>query len=242
MHPYTTTADDRVVIIRWLTVLGVAAGVGIAALPAAFGVSVPAYIFLPSPAVVFAGLFVAYDNLLWRRRIFSVRLSRTPDLSGRWEGDIVVRRQLGRTPREQGNQATDVGPFDLVTDADSLPTHPCVVTIRQTWTKMSVEFATAFSNSQSVIANVALFGEQRGLRYLYSVDSITGSDSDLERHDGFARLRPTDEDWTELSGDFFSDQHYQRYGEYVIQRVGDVTAVPARTERKEFSDATDPVT
>jgi|GEM_PF-3863975 len=131
-------------------------------------VDVPWWFDVPSFAAFYGAANIVYDRWLWRLRVFGARLSEIPDFSGHWRGSIVGMDAEG-------------GPF--LTDL--------TVTIRQTWSRVSVRGQTRNGTTRSRIAGVRV-GEEE-LRYEYE------SYRRIERvhHIGFSMLHRVDPDTLE---------------------------------------------
>lgn len=202
MHEYVATTVQRHHVVRNLTLLSVA-------LSFALGVvfhwlKVPTPIAPPAGAVAFGAIFLAYNHLLWRWGWGRLRFSAIPDLRGTWAGEIDIR---------QGSAG-----------AADATAHRCTVKIEQTWLKISIEFETSESSSNSVMAKIGERAEG-GLRYEYVVHP--DPDARLERnsserpkdHSGTAHLRPQDDTWTSLKGGYYNDEGFHRWGAYWLAKL-----------------------
>lgn len=156
----------------------------------------PFWLATPSATAIFGLVFAGYDRYLWQRAPLGIRLSPVPNLNGNWGGFIDILEG----PRRDEEGLRDV---------------PCFVRITQTWTKISVEFETPFTRSESKMAWL----DPRHLHYEYSVEPKEGTEypADMQTHGGMARLYSTD--WQTLEGYFFNDQYYQRFGKYNLRRL-----------------------
>jgi hypothetical protein len=148
-----------------------------------------------------------YDRWAWRWSALGLpRLSKIPDLVGEWEGWIDVQQGVEgeKTPEK----------------------YLCRVCIRQTWSRISIEFITEATESWSVMTTL----NQRRLHYEYFVlprpDPPPGSSlSDAKPHYGMVRLTPHPppsrrSPCNELHGHWFNDRDWLRWGEIRLSRVG----------------------
>jgi hypothetical protein len=200
VHEYVSTYVERLKWVASLTLAAVAASFGIGAL--FHHLDLPTAVAPPTALTLFSAIFALFDLLLWRLAIGRHTLGRIPDLHGTWQGTIDIRE--GR-------------------DGDPSEKIPCTVEIKQTWSRISIEFETENTHSNSVMASLRPRNEG-GLHYEYDVDTDRGAKrgsptADAERHYGTAHLLPVDGTWKEMSGKFYNDEAFQRWGKYKLTRV-----------------------
>jgi hypothetical protein len=200
MHEYVTTMESRPKIIAYLAFFSVAISIGIGGLlHKLHGFPLAPYVAPPGAITVFAFTFWIYDRLLWRASLFGWRLSPIPDLNGSWTGKVDIRKPDQARTR-----------------------HKCKVEIRQTWTRISISFETHFTRSTSIMASIGPKEESNGgLRYEYDVTpkpGIRGPEETVARHFGMALLLPVESNWSDLTGEFYNDRSFQRWGVYTMKR------------------------
>src|SRR5215472_1013490 len=202
MHEYTAIGVDRTRTIALLAVCATAIFLAIGWLIDSTRVRLPFWLSSPGALLWFALLFKAYDQYLWRISPLGFHLSKIPDLTGSWEGFITI--EAGEHRAEE-------------------PEHiPCRVRFEQTWTRLRHSFETQFTNAESTSATIIISGQAwSGLHYEYETRPKPGSqyEAGMGVHHGTARLEPSGEgDWTRLTGEFFNDRNYFRFGRYDIHR------------------------
>lgn len=123
-------------------------------------------------------------------------LSTLNDLNGTWVGTITTSH----------NGGTSV---------------PCVVRVRQTWTRMAIELETEHSRSRTTMA--ALYEEQPGdvgLKYEYVCEPRNLATPTMQTNRGVCMLAiSTDPNELRLSGDYFTGRGRETRGEITLQRV-----------------------
>ncbi len=152
-----------------------------------------------------------YERAIWRwAPIAHFKLSKISDLNGEWEGHIEVEKGL----------AGDGTGRKI----------PCLVRIRQDWSRIRIDFITEATESWSVMATI----DDERLHYEYFVVARpdAGPDSPLPTvnpHDGMVRLKPSPppgrrQRCDELSGTWFNDpsdlagQDSLRWGPIFLRR------------------------
>jgi hypothetical protein len=210
---------ERPRIIFWIAIVSIGLTLAIKGLISQLGDPISSYLAPPGAMAIFAVVFGAYNYSAWRWEVFGRRLSPypIPNLNGYWRGAIDIR------PSQPGKKRAKLG------HGSAHESISCTINIRQTWTRISIEFDTDFTHSSSLMATLnAKEGSHGGLRYEYDVMPKAGTlppdGVDLHRHFGVARLRPTDRHWSELSGEFYNDRSYPRWGIYELVKI----ARPAR--------------
>lgn len=202
MHEYVSTMVDRNETVFWIALIAVGASIGAGVLLRSVGVDPPTYLAPPGVLTIFGFFFGLYNRWLWTLGIRGHRLSKIPDLNGSWQGTVDIRSHEGA----------------IVAAALA-----CTITIDQTWSRISIYFDTEFTRSTSVMASLGSKEEPHGgLRYEYDVTPKPGAEApegvDLNRHFGMARLQPVKSDWDRLTGEFYNDRSYQRWGVYKMEK------------------------
>ncbi|MBS0213165.1 MAG: hypothetical protein JSR26_08325 [Proteobacteria bacterium] len=123
-------------------------------------------------------------------------LSTIKNLNGTWVGSITTTH----------NGGTSV---------------PCVMRLRQTWTRMAIELETEQSRSRTTMA--ALYDEQPGdvgLKYEYVSEPRNLAVQTMHAHRGVCTLAiTTDSEEVRLSGDYFTGRGRETRGEITLHRV-----------------------
>ncbi|HEV7179889.1 MAG TPA: hypothetical protein VGN11_08455, partial [Candidatus Baltobacteraceae bacterium] len=134
-------------------------------------VHVPWWIEVPSFAVWFGVVNVAFDRWLWRIHVGNLRLSTVPDFAGSWHGTIAA-------------MTADAERSDMPVD----------VRIRQTWSSIEVRGKTSRGVTRSKLAGVHIEDEE--LRYEYETQPDVFNPK-AKHHQGFCVLELHDRDLLE---------------------------------------------
>jgi SMODS-associating 2TM, beta-strand rich effector domain len=204
-HEYVATSVQRHRVVWILASISIAASAGLGVL--FHQLKLPSWIAPPTGAVIFGLVFWLYNKYVWRLPL----VSSIPDLNGKWEGTIDIRKSEESEEPENGEKE----------EPESLA---CTVRITQTWLAMSIKFETQKTKSHSVTATLGAPGDG-GFHYEYDVTVEGGQTLDKNskktegRHFGTAHLAPKGGSWLSLKGDFYNDRGFQRWGNYEIERV-----------------------
>ncbi len=194
MHPYATDSEER----RRVPLIIAFVSVGLAYVfhqQLMVHMNIQPSWWMESPSVLFiaGALYGAFDKWLWRwfRRLGIVKV---PDIQGQWEVE-------GYTSFEQ------MKPFKAK------------VTIRQTWTHISVYLETEHSTSRSLAASL-LLNQPEGptLIYQYRNEPKPNAEKTMHAHMGTALLRLKDAECME--GEYYSGRDRQNYGSLILRRKG----------------------
>ncbi|MCH7484020.1 MAG: hypothetical protein IIA90_02600 [Chloroflexi bacterium] len=141
-------------------------------------------------------LIVAFDHWIWRWRFLRwVRLVRTPDFAGQWEGEV-------RSSFDKHAQIVEV-----------------TVTVRQRWTNISVALETGNSRSESRVA--AIVTQENGeaeLTHTYINQPKSGAVDTMQIHHGTAVMTLTSGGAT-LEGDYYTGRGRLNEGRISLRRV-----------------------
>lgn len=98
---------------------------------------------------------------------------------------------------------------------------PCVMRVRQTWTRMAIELETQHSRSRTTMA--ALYEEQPGdigLKYEYVCEPRNHAAPTMQTHRGVCTLAiATGPNEPRLSGDYFTGRGRETRGEITLTRI-----------------------
>lgn len=180
MHPFAIDTNERTWTIVALGVLAVLVSAGFAVAFTSAHIDVPWFVGTPTPLAVFGVLFAAFERWGWHGRLGNMRLSRVPDLRGRWVGNIKAN--------------PDGHELDV----------PVRCYVRQTWQRICVEIETATSCSTSQMASFDISTRARPtLVYTYLNEPLVGTDPSMQAHRGTAQLQLST-DGRRLHGDYYS--------------------------------------
>lgn len=123
-------------------------------------------------------------------------LSTIKNLNGTWIGSITTSHNGGTTV-------------------------PCVMRVRQTWTRMAIELETEQSRSRTTMA--ALYDEQPGdvgLKYEYVSEPRNLAAQTMHTHRGVCTLAiNANSEETQLGGNYFTGRGRETRGEITLHRV-----------------------
>jgi hypothetical protein len=202
-HPYIALGTDRYRLIARIALSAVPVAAAINVLATRVAGELGTIVAAPSAIALFSAAFWLYDTRLWRLPPLD-RLTRIPDLAGRWSGTVTLR-----------------APGQPLDEHEAIE---CRVQIQQTWSHISIRFSTDRNASESLSAVLVPVGQGYvGLHYHYKVRWKDPSQSD---HHGFQSLTPELDDsarsaqaWDHLRGDFYTDRHFLQYGELDLRRL-----------------------
>lgn len=195
MHEYTIDSGERRSITITLALLGVPAAYVLAWVLDAAGLSSLWWLDVPA-AVGFGGLFyTVFDRWVWCWKPLSrLGIVRTPDLRGRWRGEI---KSLN-------------APHSAPTTAE--------FRVEQTWTRMCISMTGPQSRSKSVVAAITVDTPEPELVYTYHNIPNADAVATMEQHFGTASHRLTDEG-RRLNGEYFTGRGRTTYGIVTLQRA-----------------------
>ena len=196
MHPYAIDTNERQYVFFFLAVVSV----GIAWLSnwvlTNLQVTIPWYGEAPSVLTAYGLLVWSFDKYAWRWRFIRLlRLVRTPDLSGDWEGHI--ESSFHNYERKQHVK----------------------VTIEQTWTKICIALDTGSTGSQSHSETAGILIEYPGrpvLTYNYLNEPRAVSTETMHTHRGTAILSVRGD---HLDGQYYSGRGRTNHGSIELRRV-----------------------
>jgi len=198
-HPYSTTSPER----RYIPFFIAGAAIGVAFLVShvmdAYHIKLPWWASLPIDTMALYGLFYGlFDKYIWKwsvlRRLFIVRV---PNLSATWHGEVR--------------------PADTPGVSSGLRiTTEITITIRQSWTTITIGGRTRLSNSHSLSASL-LTGDECSLSYEYVNEPSAAASATMHSHHGVARLS-LGKEGTILEGEYYSGRDRQNLGTIRVSR------------------------
>ncbi len=184
------------VVPLYIAVTSVLLSWGVSTLLVVTHVSPPWWFGAPS-VIGFYGLFYGlFDRYIWKCLLArTIRLVQTPDLNGTWHGHCTSS-------------------FD-----DHAAKKDATLTIRQTWTGISVQLETARSKSTSSIAGVLLESATGVLLcYEYLNEPLATAGHTMHTHRGAARLYVRGGGRL-LEGDYYTGRDRQTVGVLKFERA-----------------------
>jgi len=195
MHSYSTDTRERRVIAFFIAAAAIGASIGIGYLLTRAEIAIPGWVS-PLDALTFYGMiYWLFDVVIWKWSFIGrIRISRLPDLSGVWQGYVTTTRSGSSAPVNTSTAIT--------------------MTIRQTWTRLSIRTQTAQSSSRSLSANM-IVSEECTLSYEYHNEPGAGAPEPLHAHRGLATLSLKGD---KLHGEYFSGRDRQNIGTIEVMR------------------------
>ncbi len=212
MHFYSSTNTSRQTPVAVIAIGCAVLSIGLSKL--IHQLALPSWAPAPSALALFAIAFWLFDKYVWGFGIHRLRVTKIPNLSGTWEGEISVCRW--NEEEKEGLRTRK---------KEDLGTHECKVAIKQTWSRISISFETNATESDSTMASLGPPHDERGgLRYEYDVKGKPGGrpfiKEETVRHRGVAHLKPAKgENWDNLTGSYYNDQDFQLWGSYRLHKV-----------------------
>ena len=203
MHGYIINGKRRHSAIFWLAVISVLVGLGLtywidlilSKLETMKGTQIIVLlysaIFGVGSGAIFTLLYYLFDNFFWKIKIFG-----NIDLSGKYQCEGVSK------DKSQKEKDRFVG----------------IITIKQTWTKISVNLKTDKSHSDSFMAKISQngVGDLR-LDYCYTNNTNQTNIDMVSRHTGTATIIFS----SEIKGKYYNQpDDRMRYGELVLTKEG----------------------
>ena len=196
LHPYATDSDERDKIVPYVGVVSIATVFVIHVLLDHWGISVPWWLDMPSPIVLYFAMRRLLDVALWRSSFLrTLGLVSIPDLNGRWVGWLR-------------SNATD-----------GMKT-PCEVVIRQTWTTIGIVLETATSRSANLVAGILVDSVYDAeLQYDFLNEPKANAPGTMEKHRGSVTLNlEVMNGSATLTGDYFTGRGRSSHGELHLRR------------------------
>jgi hypothetical protein len=192
MHSYATDSDRNRKAVVALTVIAIVSAWLLPQILHAIHVTVPWWLDAPSVMGFFGIYWAIYNKWAWKWRIGALHVSEVPNLSGRWQGNLVS----SHAPETE----TQIE-----------------VVIHQTATRILVEGHTEHSDSTSIMAALNCQpGLFQGLTYLYQNWPRTLGPGTLEAHRGRAHLKLLSADT--LMGEYMTDFKRGNEGRFELSR------------------------
>lgn len=198
MHPYATNLKGQSTVLLCIAILSIIIAHAWAGLLQVWQISIPWWVETPSILGLYWLMFAAIDQWIWKWRFLRrIKLVQSPNLSGRWEGNLVSSFDEHETQTR------------------------AILHVSQTWTKMSILLETDYSISKSQIADITIdaHGKAR-LSYVYTNFPKPEAPLTMEGHRGTAfHVYQANEDTESLNGEYFSGRGRQNYGAMRLSRA-----------------------
>ena len=192
MHPYATDSEERRTVAVVIAFLSIGVAWACYWLMVHMNFQTPWWVESPSVLGIAGGLYEAFDKWLWRG-FRKPGIVKVPDLQGQWE-------------------------VDGYTSFDQTKSFKASVTIRQTWTHISVYLETEQSTSQSLAASLlSNQPEEPVLVYHYRNEPKPHAGETMHAHKGTAVLRLKNAQYME--GEYYSGRDRRNYGSLSLTRV-----------------------
>ncbi|WP_437207084.1 hypothetical protein [Planctomicrobium sp. SH664] len=205
MHDYSMRGHPRERIIFYLAIGASTLLPVITAISGWIGIGLAVTSF-----TLFSVLFLVFDRYLWKLSLIR-RLLGLPDLNGKWHC--------------QGER------FD--SDGNPAQTWTGTVTIKQTWSRLSVAICTDTSRSTSGPASITA-DDGHGIRLLYNYQNEPRPGQPvLSPHHGTCELI-FDEACTSATGMYFNDHNRRSFGQMKLTRI----TVPTKEQTEKCKDHT----
>jgi len=193
MHPYATDSEERRSVLLRIAFVSVGLAYVFHQLMVHMNIQLLWFVSPPSALGIAVALYEAFDKWLWRR-FRRLGIVKVPDIQGQWE-------------------------VEGYTSFDQMKSFKAKVTIRQTWTQISVYLETEHSTSRSLAASL-LLNQPEGptLIYQYRNEPKPNAVKTMHAHMGTALLRLKNAECME--GEYYSGRDRQNYGGLILRRKG----------------------
>jgi hypothetical protein len=193
MHGYSTDSGERRVVPLLLASVAIALAWVSSRILTVTHLLVPWWLDAPS-SLFYGALYALFDKYLWRNGLVSkLGLVRIPNLGGLWHGYLVSSFD-GHEKR-----------------------HQLVITIFQSWTRISVFLTTATSMSRSCAAVIQVDDpEGVSLIYQYQNQPLADAMKTMHMHYGTAMLRVSNGGY--LVGDYYAGRDRRTFGRIYCRR------------------------
>ena len=190
MHPYSINSEERKVIPFFLAGLSIVVILFAKEIP-----NLPGWIPVPSVFALYGVFYKVFDKLLWKWNFLrTCGVVDTPDMNGKWR--MLTRSSMNEYQTE----------------------YEGVLTITQTWTKISIYFEGEKALSKSLMAGFDIrTSEAFSLKWEYNSQKKPEFSDEDYIHFGLTRvlidneLRPAT-----LKGDYFTDRSRHNYGSVTL--------------------------
>lgn len=197
MHPYATDSSETKTVPLYLAALSVVAAYVLHVILEKYKIEVPWWIDAPSVVGFYGLLYTAFDKWLWKTGIVrALGLVKLPDLNGVWTGHVASS-------------------FDAHAHK-----HEAQISIRQSWTRISVALKTDKSRSHSLIGGIITQNSAANvLNYEYANEPRADAKDTMHAHRGTARLvLGITDDMCVLEGDYYTGRDRQNYGSLYFEK------------------------
>jgi hypothetical protein len=192
MHSYTTDVE-KLNIYSLIAFFSVAASLGLSVFFKWVKVEIPWFIDAPS-VIGFYGIFYRiFDKHLWKR----ANLTNIPDLNGSWEGKI-------KTSYDKNSNE-----------------YPATLSIKQTWSHISIVLTTENSRSESTVAMISTKpSDGAKIQYAYENKPRHNAKNTMHAHSGTADLVLRLKDNIQiLEGDYYTGRDRRNHGILFFKQV-----------------------
>lgn len=198
-HAYSTDSSER----QYIPFFIAAAAIGTAFFAIhvfdTYQILLPWWASPPIDTMAFYGFFYwLFDRFIWKWNwIHRLQITRIPDLSGVWHGQVNPAETDASTGLETKTAIT--------------------ITIQQTWTSLLVAGQTKLSKSRSISGSLVT-ADECSASYEYVNEPAPSAPSTMHMHRGTAILY-IDKTGTKLNGEYYSGRDRQNFGTIQLTRA-----------------------
>lgn len=196
MHPYAIQPNNRKKIHLFIAVISIIIVYVIDRILNAQNFQLPWWIDAPGVFGLYGLIYTWFNNNLWKSRVFEkLKVIKTPDLNGKWQG--IIKTSYDKFSEE----------FKAEID------------IFQKWEQISIDLKTDKSKSHSLIAALKIKKDRKAvLTYEYLNEPFAGTPERLHMHYGSVKLELNIENNT-LKGEYYTGRDRQTYGTMSFKRI-----------------------
>mgnify|MGYP000935742563 CR=1 FL=1 len=194
MHPYATDSHERKTVIYYLVLLSVIVAIGLNYLLNRYKVSLPFTIAAPSLAAFFGFFYATFNKYIWKISLLQkIGIVNVPNLSGSWSGYLQSS-------------------FDELKEK-----RPITVTIKQSWTYISVKLTANSSTSFSLAASVLIdVPDGPNLIYFYQNEPQPIAEGTMTIHKGTNIFKLASQD--HIEGEYYTGRGRMTFGLIYLDR------------------------
>ena len=194
MHFYGKASERHPYIVLGMGGLGVGSAFALYVILSRLKITVPFYLDMPSTLGFFGFWYWLFDAWLWRTKMGQCLLNHSCDnFAGEYKGR-------------------------LVSSFDSHTSTRCSITIRQTYSNVSIVLETQDSRSKSIAASIAEGYGKAQLHYAYENYPLSHACDTMHRHSGMAVLE-FKENMDELYMEYYTGKDREKHGHGTFKRV-----------------------
>ena len=185
-----TTDTEKTVIFSWIAIISVVASLALYSFFKYINIEVPWFIDAPSVAGFYGIFYKIFDEWFWKK------ITKIPDLTGSWKGKVIT--SYDKQKKE----------------------YPAELSIKQTWSHISLVLTTENSRSGSCLAMISTKNADGSkIHYAYENKPRHNAVSTMKQHDGTASLiLMKNSDKTILEGDYYTGRDRKNIGTLYFEK------------------------